>query len=378
MSFRIEIKQPVLRWAVERTGLTPDELSKQADFHSVRKWLAGELNPTLKQAEKLARQASIPFGYLLMDEPVDDRPDIPDFRTVNSTQVIDFSPNLEEMILSRQSRLDWYVEFALAEGIPPPKLTAHFRLEDDPHIAVRELLNELDWFPGKSEPGRERLLTLSDALEDYGILVMRSAVVGNNNRRRLDKNEFRAFTLIKNLYALIFINADDAKVAQYFSLAHEVGHVLLGEAGITGNRNDHRRVERWCNRFAAEFLLPTEPFLEHWWRARNVDAMVDWTYKNYGVSVDATVWKLVDNGELEREEALSFLQAKPTFELDESLTGGGQFKYNMRSRLGSRFLDTVTGALADGVITQEEASQQIGVYKTQTIASLVEEFQGVA
>ncbi|MFD2456727.1 ImmA/IrrE family metallo-endopeptidase [Corynebacterium mendelii] len=33
-------------------------------------------------------------------------------------------------------------------------------------------------------------------------------------------------------YSLIFINAADAKTAQPFSLAHELGHVVLGEPGI--------------------------------------------------------------------------------------------------------------------------------------------------
>lgn len=98
---------------------------------------------------------------------------------------------------------------------------------------------------------RKRLdvLELADAIEAAGILVLRSSILGNNAHAPLNVEEFRGFPLI-------FINSRDAQVAQYFSLAHELGHVATAQPGLSGGHEDDRSVERSCNRFASECVMP--------------------------------------------------------------------------------------------------------------------------
>lgn len=378
---RIDIAEPVLRWAINRTQTPIENLKNTQDFKLVEEWLSGTTRPTLRQAEKLAKKAGIPFGYLLLAEPVNDLPDMVDFRTVDSKRISELSPELEDVIHLCQARLNWYIDFAREVGETSPALSGQYRITDNSMQVAQSILNEIDWYPGKRESGRERVLTLSDDIEKLGILVMRSSVVGNDNSRKLSMEEFRGFTLMEDHFSLIFINGADYKVGQLFSLAHEFGHVLLGAPGLSGERNEHREIERWCNQFAAELLLPECEAITKWREIGDVEAMIEWGYQNYGVSADTVAWKLVDSNLLSRDRAVEFLRALPRMPSTE--TTGGNFYNNTCSRLGHRFTETVTGALVDGLISQQEASRQLGISKTQTLNELVRrihevDYQGVA
>ncbi|GAB3076222.1 hypothetical protein GCM10027157_06540 [Corynebacterium aquatimens] len=233
----------------------------------------------------------------------------------------------------------------------------------------------LDWIPGTVERGRERILTLSDAIEEAGILVMRSSVVGNNNARKLDVEEFRGFTLIRDSFGLIFVNGSDSKTGQLFSLAHELAHVLIDSPGISGERNDHRAVERWCNAFAAEFLAPSADIARAWNEMQDLGETTQWAYQQFGVSGEVVIWSLVDAGLITRDCAAAFLEMRKE-ELPTRKPTGGNFRNTTRSRLGRRFLSALTEALAEERITETEASRKLGINKISTIRDLVAEYQG--
>ena len=110
------------------------------------------------------------------------------------------------------------------------------------------------------------LSILTQRLEDAGIFLVFNGVVGNNTRRVLLVNECRGFALVNKTAPYIFVNSTDSKYAQVFTLIHEVTHIMLGiSAGHAGDGFiGHDIVEDYCDRVAAEFLVPAEIVREVW------------------------------------------------------------------------------------------------------------------
>ena len=60
---RVDINLELLRWARERANISEEQLIKQ--FPKYSKWETGEVQPTLKQIQKLSKYVHTPFGYFL-------------------------------------------------------------------------------------------------------------------------------------------------------------------------------------------------------------------------------------------------------------------------------------------------------------------------
>ena len=141
---------------------------------------------------------------------------------------------------------------------------------------------------------RRALRTWTDALRRFieqvdsiGVLVMVNGVVGNNTRRKLDPEEFRGFALADDLAPLIFINGADTKAAQMFTLAHELAHIWLGESALSNvepaSAPSHA-IEVWCNRIAAELLVPQETLRVAYREGEGLPAQLNRLARHFKVS----------------------------------------------------------------------------------------------
>ena len=147
------------------------------------------------------------------------------------------SPDLLDTIYLCQQRQEWYRDYARSMGEPPLAFVGSARVGDDVVVDCRSASGTPS---GSTSRSAGSLPTWTDALRRFieqadalGILVMVSGVVGSNNRRHLDPDEFRGFALADPLAPLVFINGADTKAAQMFTLAHELAHVWLGAVGAS-------------------------------------------------------------------------------------------------------------------------------------------------
>jgi len=143
---------------------------------------------------------------------------------------------------------------------------------DDVITTSMEIRNALRMGLGQRRQMKGRTGALRHLIEDaekLGVLVIGSGVVGSNETRKLDVDEFRGFTPAGMLAPLVFINGADSQSAQMFNLAHELVHLCLGQSAPSDTAlrdSTHRSVGRCCDQVAAEWLgrwrpcaLPHQP-----------------------------------------------------------------------------------------------------------------------
>jgi Zn-dependent peptidase ImmA (M78 family) len=75
-------------------------------------------------------------------------------------------------------------------------------------------------------------------------------------------DQLSGFSIIHDDLAAICINdRESTEGRKVFTLFHEYGHVLLRQTAIS-DENNRNQVERFCNEFAASFLIPRTPLVE--------------------------------------------------------------------------------------------------------------------
>ena len=232
------VKPEILRWAVQRSGLPVRDL--QEKYPKLNDWLQGTRQPTFRQLEQFARTTMTPFGTMFLDTPPVEKLPLPDFRTKNNAPVRSFTPNLIETIQTMQQRQAWMREWLLEDGAEPLTFVKSATAQRNVKSLAQEIRKQLELEPDWAESlatWEDALQKLRQAIERIGGVVFSSGVVGLNNRRPLDPEEFRGFVLCDPYAPVVFLNDSDTKSARIFTLAHELVHLWLGQDGVFNLEN---------------------------------------------------------------------------------------------------------------------------------------------
>lgn len=380
----------MLSWARHRRGVESTELGRKLNVRAevIDAWETGTRRPTFRQAHRLARVLHVPFGYLFFTEPPSEELPIPDFRTFNSGPPSQPSPDLLDLLNDVLSKQQWFREYRQAEGIEELPFVGRFRPTDTEEVVAEDIRNIID-----VDGARERatnwenfLRELSLNVERSGITVMRSGVVGNNGHRPLDVTEFRGFAITDDIAPFIFINGQDSKGAQIFTLAHEVAHIWAGLPGVSnpdyGLSHQHHQhaVETFCNRVAAETLVPGEDFRSRWKADRaNLEDNLRPLVRHYKVSAMVVLRQAHDYEFISTE--LYWQGYRQLLERGKSAEGssesGGNFRYTLTARNGVEFTQAVISSAAEGALLSRDAADMLGV-KVKTLPAIASHLFGNA
>lgn len=270
MEGTLQLSVKTLEWAANKNGSTLLEFARTlyARENTAASITRGEL--TFAQIKKFAEQAKVPFGFLFLPTPPEKfspASTLVDFRTIkNNTPLSDDFLEIYKDVEHKQS---WYKEYLISIDAPKLDFVGRYKsaFATSNTVIAKDIrktlnLNEIQNQIGSADDYYNQFVK---HCEDAGILVFKNSIVINNTHKPLNSEEFRGF-VIADVYApAIFINGQDTKYANIFTLAHELAHVWLGESGISDvDTNSSNQHEVKCNAIAAELLVPNETFLEKW------------------------------------------------------------------------------------------------------------------
>ncbi len=368
MKTTVAVGTKVLRWAIHRSGRSPGDLADK--FPRIEEWAAGRTQPTMSQLEKLANATSTPLGFFFLSVPPEERLPFPFFRTVSNNSREQPSPDLLETIQSMQQRQAWMREFLVEEGQERLPFVDSVRLGANRAGVAGQMRKTLglksDW--ASVRPNWSLALrSLQDAIDDAGIMVVTNGVVGNNNHRKLNTEEFRGFVLVDEFAPLVFVNGSDGKAAQMFTLAHELAHVFFGSSAAF----DLRRlmpaddpIEQVCNQVAAEFLVPERLLREKWPSVRGAEDRFQILARHFKVSELVVARRVLDLALIHKSDFFSFYDSyqAEVRRAKSRQASGGDFFATQNLRIGNRFARTVIRAARADRLLYSEAYRLTGLY----------------
>lgn len=357
----LNVNRELIRWALDRSGRSVESLARQ--FPKLAQWETGEAQPTLKQLEALAKKTWTPLGYFFLPEPPQEKLPIPDFRTVSDRPLGSASPNLIDTLHTMQRRQSWMRDYLVDRGVETLSFIASANMRESPAgVAqrIRRVIGTGDGWASRHGTWSDALRHLREAIEEAGILVSINGVVGNDTHRKLDTEEFRGFVLLDKYAPLIFVNGSDAKSAQMFTLAHELAHLWVGESALFNLQNmapSESAVEQFCNKVAAEFLVPAAEFENYWPQAVQDAEPFQVIARHFKVSPIVAARRAQDLGLIQQAEFLTFYRAYQEDERRKAAraAGGGDFYQNQNVRLGKRFARAVALAAKEGRLLYRDA-----------------------
>ena len=363
------VKPELIRWARERAGFEPAQLSRR--FPSLARWERGERRPSAKSVQRFARAMHVSVEALYLAQPPVERLPIPDLRASENPRRGRLSPDLIEIVDVCRGRQAWYREFVRAtEGREPSFEHALKPDEAGTAAAIREALGLTLESQRKPPTWVDALRKLTERVEALGILVMSSSVVLNDNRRRLRPEEFRGFTLADPVAPLVFVNASQTKAEQMFTLAHQLVHAWFGQSGVCDAQvavaaRDTK--EAACDRIAGGILVPLEALRAELRPDAELRDQVVRLTRRFKVSPAVILRRMHDAETLDAEDLAREVEEENERQRARPKGKGGNFYLSLGVRVSKRFARALVASAADGRASPDEALRLLGLRRVETL-----------
>ncbi|HET6145510.1 MAG TPA: ImmA/IrrE family metallo-endopeptidase [Candidatus Acidoferrales bacterium] len=372
------VSPTTLKWAIQRAHTSPEELTsriKSVKASQIKAWADGDSLPTFSQIETLADKLRVPLAVFFMDEPPKLDVQIPDLRTIGNNQSKTFSLDFIDVLNDALVKQEWCREQLAETNTPRLKFVGKFSSSSQIDAVAADMAMELsinDDLRRDCTNWQAFLSCFVRQAEDLGVLVMRGGIVQQDTSRGLDTKEFRGFAISDDLAPLVYINAKDAKAAQTFTLAHELAHIWIGQSGISNNperkKTQHsiNQIELFCNKVAAELLVPRAGFERIWPQSNDIDTKLQKIASFYRVSRMVAIMRAYEldrigfaefSDLMDAEYARFWKQAQEQKEKE----GGGNFWSSFSARTGHVLQNAVVNSIRQGTIQYRDAANLLGL-----------------
>jgi Zn-dependent peptidase ImmA (M78 family)/DNA-binding XRE family transcriptional regulator len=376
----------LFQWARMTSGLQLEDAARAIGVvsHSLAAFEAGEKEPsrtTLSKMAKVYRRSLITF-YLPTPPVKGDRGE--DFRTVAEDRTVEADADVDALVRDlrvRQRLIRSVLEDD--EDVDPLAFVGSASVD----VGVKALTGLIEQqlgitraqYRAQKDAGSAFAL-LRERAEKAGIFVL---LIGNlgSHHSAIPVEAFRGFAIADSNAPFIVINDGDAKAAWSFTLLHELAHLWLGATGVSGGGAPEKRIERFCNEVAGEFLFPSSDALKINLKGLDLNQQIELIGVHalalrvsrsliaYGLvkadCISFDVWKALD------VELRARWIAERRREKDRSKNSDGPSYYVVkRHRLGSAMLDFARRYSDAGELSPSKAAKVLGV-KPRSVSPLL-------
>jgi Zn-dependent peptidase ImmA (M78 family) len=362
MRNEVNVNTNMLTWAIDRAGYDVRAFAEK--FPRILDWLEGQKKPTVKQLEEFSKKVYLPFGYLFLPQPPQEKMPIPYFRT-DGNQTDRISINVYDTILLLQQRQDWLKNYLKDSDFPRLSYVGKFKKSKDVKAIVadiRQTLQLQENWASQFSAWQEAHDHLVLHIEDKGIITIFNGVVENNTHRPIPVNECRGFVLVDDYAPFMFVNNADFKSAQMFTILHELVHIWIGHSAAFDFRrlqpaNDPKEI--LCDKVAAEFLVPEKEFDRVW----NHKANISYASSYFKVSKIVIARRALDTGKITKPQFFDFYEeySNREFAKKENQGSGGDFYATTKKRISITFASHVKQAVKSGNLLYRDAYKLTGL-----------------
>ncbi|MFN5557327.1 MAG: ImmA/IrrE family metallo-endopeptidase, partial [Chryseotalea sp.] len=259
MADKANITPKILKWARESARMSEEVAASKVSItvDKLKEWENGDSQPTIRQAETLAKAYRRPFAlFFLPDIPRDFQP-LQDFRKKDAKPLSTGSIFIIREIQQKQA---WIKEVYEENKETPLAFVGRFNLQSNPIAVANDILTTLEIDPSnykKDTPIAEWI----EKAESKGIFFSRTSFI--HSRLKLDSDELQGFSIADKYAPFVFVNSDDWNAPQLFTLVHELAHIWIAASGISNeiepeikHKDKLHPVELFCNEVAANALMP--------------------------------------------------------------------------------------------------------------------------
>ena len=338
--------------AADLVGITESDLTE---------YESGKKKPNLTLLRKIAKKYHYPVVTLFMPEPLPTPPLPRDFRTFEGIRAeLSFDSiitirDIQQAHAAIAELVDDEPQLYHPVGIDSISLSENISsvTSDQRKKLSISFVDQINWSDSQFAFNQFR-----SVIENQGIFIY---VV------RAPLSDFRGFSLFEEtgLPGIVINGRDEHIEPRIFTLFHEYAHILLRNAGMCDeHHNTTNEIERFCNLFAAEILLPEDGLVD---LIKSIYGEIpdDWT--NVKIRTVANKAKISQQSFLLRLQELNLIkegiyeawlkqweEQKVSVSKKQISKGGPDWTVRRMYRLGAKFTGTILDALDQGVITRPD------------------------
>ena len=378
------VNPKIIQWARERARYSLESVAVKfkKDVSVIEKWESGEDFPTYSQLEKLAEIYKRPLALFFFPEPPLEAEEKQEFRTLPDFEIENLAA--DTIYALRQAKAMQLSLQEINNGINPStkKIFQDIAVSssDDLRILAEQIRNYLNVTLEEQLTWNDQETALKkwrSAVEEAGIFIF---------KRSFKQREISGFCLIDIEFPIIYLNNTTEKSRQIFTIFHELAHILLQTNGITKSddryinslQGANKSIEIFCNKFAAEFLLPNHVFSEiireTVVNVNDNDKIISKISSDYKVSREVVLRKLLDNNFISQKEyslkVSEWYSEQMGKSQDKNKKSGGNPYANQATYLGENYLKLVFNKYYQGQYDIERVADYLNIKKVATVEKL--------